>query len=1391
MKKIFSIISYTLFIFIYYFTFLTSASAQSSQPEVFVRDLVLSKKVYQAGETATGTFIFFNNKTQSVSDVYYEVALAGDYQKNTLANIFYDKKQAGPYMLQGKESKKIDFTYTLPEAVAGTNLGIQVGAILGDGSKLGWRDYMIKVEGKMGLLDIVESYISVGSDKYYLQMGPSVKEGDKVFLEITLKNPTSQTIEVNPKVKIYNQNTPNVIIKEYNTGMISVLSNKTSVIKSEITDLGNKPGLYFGQVEFVDTTGVKRAVEVSFRYLIPEVAVVKTVEIAPAPITTTTDEVAQTNNYYRVYGLILLMLGLVFVTIFLSLRFKKKKISFIILFLFSLSFSFCSAATYGNCVFGNIGIISKPITKSMTWTFDPRAGYFKGTLTLTNNQDQTISFKDPIWYEVTPNAYIWLHLTSATNTVTNQAYVSVTDGVLKNSVGSTYLQQLNATGNSDSMLDFGESITVTGVKLIGRRDPYTYLTGEAVWGTYCTLILPVVTFNGQGATVNANPTSKTVTYPSYMVGNLPVPPTRTGYTFGGWFPQGSSIEFTGSTVVNADMTVYAKWTINSNNITFDKNDSRATGIMTTQALAVNATANLNSNGFNNAGYTFDGWATSPGGAVVYANQASYTMGSTNVTLYAKWKLNIVTNKCVYQGIPIRTCQELQNMDKDLNATYFLDNDIDCNADTHVGGALWNGGSGFSPIGKSSSVGGFTGKLYGNGHLIKNLYINRSEARVGLFYHMSYDVNYKPAEIRNIGLQNVDINGDHPTGGRCYGLGGITGGSSVMVAPILDQVYVTGKINSGPIHDQEYVTGKITSQWLGGCEDIGGLVGLQGATINNSYSNVVINGGKFTNGGLSGQCLNVINNSYSAGTIISNGGNVGGMCGLLMLDNVTSPPFNVEKSFSTSLVSGNDYIHYKGNLFGANYNISKTVSNFFLNNGNCYYDYYNGLNSDVGCTKKTPVSYFYSKANAPMSSWDFVNVWQEQVNNYPKLRWEDNPCPPSDTTPKDVTAVITSCSNSKIKISWSPVVTATSYKVYKNASTTPIATTTATSTEISGVLESDLFYVSTMSGVTESPKSTAVKAPVGGVSVSTPTLANALNNITYKASANSPNIPNISFPNGFNSGLAATPGITYNFSSNSSATTSSVLYPDIHLDYYYSKNGTNWYSVDHFGPASISLMNQISSVSVMASTSKKIYYYAEAYPHCISDYKNFNSWRAGVYEYTLVEDGKCGSADKGTSDAFPAGTNACLLGNIGNTSGTGTTTDPWKWDCTSTNGGIPALGCTATKTAPQHDSKLDCSLGMNPDYDQVNIGANTTWIASTTPVCNDCIKEWRLIDSNNPNPGKVIPVKVPTSNRLDVPLGTTGLKTIGVKYTSANGLKFGNQCTATTSVSQTGGNIREI
>lgn len=202
--------------------------------------------------------------------------------------------------------------------------------------------------------------------------------------------------------------------------------------------------------------------------------------------------------------------------------------------------------------------------------------------------------------------------------------------------------------------------------------------------------------------------------------------------------------------------------------------------------------------------------------------------------------NLVSTVCVKEKSPnhthiISTCQELQNINKDLFGDYTLANDIDC-SDTQN----WNNGEGFKPIGNESRIESgsefiieanpFSGSFDGKGYAISNLYINRpTEDGVGLF-------GYSTGNISNVNLTGINVSGRNAVGGLIGHQGGSVHYSSSA-----------GNVN--------------------GFDTVGGLVGYNsGGSISNSYSMGDVKVLQDTAGGLAGSNYGSISNSYSTGNI---------------------------------------------------------------------------------------------------------------------------------------------------------------------------------------------------------------------------------------------------------------------------------------------------------------------------------------------------------------------------------------------------------------------------------------------------------------------------------------------------------------------------------------------
>ena len=203
--------------------------------------------------------------------------------------------------------------------------------------------------------------------------------------------------------------------------------------------------------------------------------------------------------------------------------------------------------------------------------------------------------------------------------------------------------------------NFGVRILAAHYRSTGQFRQVTTTTSVATGGTWrfdnvtiSGTIIPSnynVTYNGNSNSAGSAPTDATNYSSGATVSVLGNTGTlaRTGYTFAGWntLANGSGTDrAAGSTfTISANTTLFAKWTANSNTITFDGNGFTG-GSTSSQNINTAASANLTANGFTRAGYTFAGWNTASNGTgTSFADQASFTMGTTNVTLYAQWTAN--------------------------------------------------------------------------------------------------------------------------------------------------------------------------------------------------------------------------------------------------------------------------------------------------------------------------------------------------------------------------------------------------------------------------------------------------------------------------------------------------------------------------------------------------------------------------------------------------------------------------------------------------------------------------------------------------------------------------------------------------------------------------------
>jgi len=236
---------------------------------------------------------------------------------------------------------------------------------------------------------------------------------------------------------------------------------------------------------------------------------------------------------------------------------------------------------------------------------------------------------------------------------------------------------------------------------------------------------------------------------------------------------------------------------------------------------------------------------------------------------------------------IRDWYELHAITNNLSSHYVLMNDLDATTAGYeeLAGPAANEGKGWEPIGIYESGGSFApfvGTFDGQGYEIRDLFIDRAdEMAVGLFGAVvGWD---EGGVIENVYVMNANVTGD-------VGVGGLVG------------------LNGGTVNSC-CSNGNIT-----GGSRVGGVVGLNIETVKGCSFEGMVTGYYILVGGVVGYNMDHVSSSYSDGSVMGGLG-VGGLVGL--------NDGTVGDSGAGSDVTGDEYV---GGLVG--HNQEGTV-------GNCY------------------------------------------------------------------------------------------------------------------------------------------------------------------------------------------------------------------------------------------------------------------------------------------------------------------------------------------------------------------------------------------------------------------------------------------------------------------------
>jgi hypothetical protein len=319
--------------------------------------------------------------------------------------------------------------------------------------------------------------------------------------------------------------------------------------------------------------------------------------------------------------------------------------------------------------------------------------------------------------------------------------------------------------------------------------------------------------------------------------------------------------------------------------------------------------------------------------------------STNITMNTTCSITAIFAMGIWDW------EGLNSTRNNLGGRYVLRNDLDSTSAGYeeLASSTANEGQGWQPIGTEDQP--FTGSLYGQGHRIEDLFINRPEGEeVGLLGFVGYG-----AVIENVGLVNATVNGyEH--------VGALVGSNS---EGIVNNSYCTGPAGS-----------------VRGYLRVGGLVGWNRGTVTKSYSTVRVTYARSV-GGLVGYNTGTVSDSYSGGRV-SGFEYVGGLIGTNHIGGA------VNNCYSSSAVTYE--LPPEGGLVGVNYMFLGGVTD-------CFWDTQtSGLDSSAGGTGKTTAE-MKGMDTFSGAGWDITAVANPDTRNpssiwnivdgetYPFLSWQ--------------------------------------------------------------------------------------------------------------------------------------------------------------------------------------------------------------------------------------------------------------------------------------------------------------------------------------------------------------------------------------------------------------------
>ena len=220
------------------------------------------------------------------------------------------------------------------------------------------------------------------------------------------------------------------------------------------------------------------------------------------------------------------------------------------------------------------------------------------------------------------------------------------ENTLKTDTGVKYGAKAAYTGTEPTKTEVGHTCTFTGWNTAADGSGAAWtdsvtVTDNVTWYARFSSTAKTYTIDYRNMNGLSNPNPEQYTYGETVT--LQSPPSRTGYTFDGWYADYNCVSDPVTEISATDTgnkTLYARWLVNQYTVTFDANADGVTVTPDSKTVTYEYQYGTLPT-LTRPGYTFDGWYTSQtGGEKVTAS--TKVQITADQTLYAHWSINSYT-----------------------------------------------------------------------------------------------------------------------------------------------------------------------------------------------------------------------------------------------------------------------------------------------------------------------------------------------------------------------------------------------------------------------------------------------------------------------------------------------------------------------------------------------------------------------------------------------------------------------------------------------------------------------------------------------------------------------------------------------------------------------------